>query len=132
MSLGKFLEVSVAAEDIVASLAFYEELGFVQAQVGEAWAHPYAVVTDGRLCVGLHAASVTEPVLTWAAPGLAARVSDLAEMGLEFEHVRLDESALNEVVYRDPCGHLIRELEARTFSPPALAPGHESALGYFE
>jgi hypothetical protein len=54
MLLGKFLEVSVYAPDIPASLEFYESLGFVQASTGETWSHPYAVITDGRLCIGLH------------------------------------------------------------------------------
>ena len=44
----------VHAPDVPASLAFYESLGFVQARVGDAWSHPYAVVTDGRLFLGLH------------------------------------------------------------------------------
>jgi hypothetical protein len=40
MPLGRFLEISVTATDVAASLAFYESLGFVQAAVGEAWPHP--------------------------------------------------------------------------------------------
>ena len=52
--LGRFLEYSIATPDIRASLEFYAKLGFSQAEVGEAWPHPYAVVTDGRICLGLH------------------------------------------------------------------------------
>ena len=48
--LGRFLEYSIATPDIRASLEFYAKLGFSQAEVGEAWPHPYAVVTDGRIC----------------------------------------------------------------------------------
>ncbi len=51
--LGRFLEFSLATPDIQASLDFYAELGFSAAEVGEAWTHPYAVVTDGRICLGL-------------------------------------------------------------------------------
>ena len=50
--LGRFLEYSLATPDIRASLDFYTKLGFSQAEVGEAWPHPYAVVTDGRICLG--------------------------------------------------------------------------------
>ncbi len=60
MPLGRFLEISLAATDVAESLAFYESLGFVQASVGEAWPHPYAVVTDGRLSLGLHGAEFDE------------------------------------------------------------------------
>ena len=52
--IGRFLEISVHAPDVLASLAFYEELGFSQVTTGEAWPYPYAVVTDGRLGIGLH------------------------------------------------------------------------------
>ena len=47
--MGRFLEYSLATPDIQASLDFYTRLGFSQAEAGEAWSHPYAVVTDGRI-----------------------------------------------------------------------------------
>ena len=52
--LGRFLEIGISTPVIRESLAFYESLGFVQAATGETWAHPYAVVTDGHLFIGLH------------------------------------------------------------------------------
>ena len=68
MPLGRFLEISLAANDVAESLAFYEALGFVQAVVGEAWPHPYAVVTDGRISLGLHGLDFESPLPTWVAP----------------------------------------------------------------
>ncbi len=69
--LGRFLEYSIATPDIRASLEFYAELGFSQAQVGEAWPHPYAVVTDGRICLGLHQAFGPAPAITFVKPDSA-------------------------------------------------------------
>jgi catechol 2,3-dioxygenase-like lactoylglutathione lyase family enzyme len=133
MPLGRFLEVSVAAADVAESLAFYEALGFVQAAVGEAWRHPYAVVTDGRLSIGLHGAPFeASPLLTWVAPDLRNRMAELTRLGLVIEEARLDDSGLHEVFLRSPSGQPLRLLEARTFSPPSLAPGHVTQLGYFE
>lgn len=132
MPLGRFLEVGIATQDIVGALAFYESLGFVQAQVGEAWSHPYAVVTDGRLCLGFHATDIESPLLTWTAPNLRDRLEELRARGIEPERSRLDDVSLHEAVIRDPSGLPLRLLEARTFSPPALAAGYESELGYFE
>jgi hypothetical protein len=88
--LGRFLEVSVAATDVPASLAFYESLGFVQATVGDAWSHPYAVVTDGRLHLGLHGTALESPTLTWVQPGLAAHAPLLQARGIDLEFARLD------------------------------------------
>ena len=40
----------------------------MQAAVGETWPHPYAVVTDGHLFIGLHGATVPSPALTFVLP----------------------------------------------------------------
>jgi len=130
--LSQFLELGIATRDVAAALAFYESLGFVQAPVGDAWPHPYAVVTDGRLCLGLHGLDFGEPRLTFVAPDLRTRLGRLQDLGIEVEHARLDEASLNEATFRDPAHHPVRLLEARTFSSPALEPRHESVLGYFE
>jgi hypothetical protein len=129
----RFLELSVTAASVAAALEFYESLGFVQASVGDAWSHPYAVVTDGRATLGLHGlADPAEPRLTFATPDLRARVDELSRAGIEVEHARLDDVSLNQAEFRDPTGLHVRLLEARTFSPPALDPVFETELGYFE
>lgn len=132
MPLGRFLEISLGAADVAESLAFYESLGFVQAQVGEAWPHAYAVVTDGRLSLGLHRQELEAPLPTWVAPSLREQLGALAALGIEVEEARIDDLALHQALLRDPDGQLLRLVEARTFSPPDLAPGHATLLGYFE
>ena len=131
--LGRFLELSVATAGVAASLEFYESLGFAQASVGDAWVHPYAVVTDGRMTLGLH--GVDDDIrhrLSFVTPDLRLKIDGLAALGVEVDGVRLDDASLNEAEFRDPAGACVRLLEARTFSPPALEPAYESALGYFE
>ena len=132
MLLGRFLEVSVHAPDVAESLAFYESLGFVQAPTGEAWSHPYAVVTDGRLFIGLHQSPFESPALTWVLPDLARHVPELQALGIDFEFARLADVSMHEVGFRDTSGQMITVIEARTFSPPALSPAHATELGYFE
>lgn len=132
MPLGRFLEISLATTDVAESLAFYESLGFVQASVGEAWPHSYAVVTDGRVSLGLHGAEFESPLPTWVAPSLRERLATFAALGATVEDVRLDDVAMHQVFLRDPSGQPLRLLEARTFSPPVLSPAHSSTLGYFE
>jgi len=129
--LGRFLEVSVRAPDVPASLAFYESLGFVQALTGDARPHPYAVVTDGRFCLGLHGAGDDDPTLTWVHPDLAAHAPRLEALGIELEFARLGAEQLHEIAFLDPAGQRVTLLEARTFSPP-VAPPSASRLGYFE
>ena len=130
--LGRFLEVGVHAPDILESLAFYESLGFVQARVGDAHGHPYAVVTDGRLHLGLHAVDRDSPSLTWIHPGLAAHARALQSRGIELAYSRLGEDGFHELGFHDPSGQLIVLVEARTYSPPAEGSTRPSALGYFE
>jgi catechol 2,3-dioxygenase-like lactoylglutathione lyase family enzyme len=127
--LGRFLEISVYTPDIQASLAFYESLGFVQASVGEAWPHPYAVVTDGRLFLGLHGAPMRSPALTFVLPELARGIERLRELGLEFDEERVGSDVFNRATFTDPTGLCVNVLEARTFSPPADI--RSSTCGYF-
>ena len=82
--LGRFLEISIGTRVIRESLDFYESLGFVQAAVGETWTHPYAVVTDGHLFIGLHGREIASPSLTFVLPELQLGVSRLKERGIEF------------------------------------------------
>lgn len=129
--LGRFLEFSLATPDIQASLDFYTRLGFSQAQVGEAWTHPYAVVTDGRICVGLHQHAIPAPSLTFVKPDLLKYLPTLEHLGMHFEFRRLGDDVFNEVGWRDSSGHLIRLIEARTFSPSKRHSTDNSQCGYF-
>ena len=130
--LGRFLEVSIHAPDVPASLEFYESLGFVQAAVGDIWSHAYAVITDGRLHLGLHGCEFDSPSLTWVRPNLALHAAALASLGIDFSFAKLGEEALHELGFLDPSGQMITLIEARTYSPPALAATPSSRLGYFE
>lgn len=129
--IGRFLEISVYAPDIRESLAFYEALGFEQALVGEAWPHPYAVVTDGRLSIGLHADYIREPTLTFVVPELRTKLAALEALGVVFDEINIATDTFNRATFADPTGQRVQLIEARTFSPPALEPQHASTCGYF-
>lgn len=129
--LGRFLEISIHAPAIQASLEFYQSLGFQQAPVGETWPHPYAVVTDGRLFIGLHGALIRSPALTFVMPQLAGGVEALRERGVDFDQERLGADVFNQVAFKDPNGHAVNILEARTFSPPHFDTVIATTCGYF-
>jgi catechol 2,3-dioxygenase-like lactoylglutathione lyase family enzyme len=129
--LGRFLELSLATPDIQASLDFYVKLGFSQAQVGDAWPHPYAVVTDGRIHLGLHQAEIPAPSMTFVKPDLIKQLDALERLGVNFQIRRLGNDVFNEVTWFDPSGHLIRLIEARTFSPIKRGVSETSQCGYF-
>lgn len=129
--LGRFLEISIGTPVIRESLEFYESLGFVQAAVGETWSHPYAVVTDGHLFIGLHGRDMPSPALTFVLPELQLGVARLRERGVTFEEERFGDEVFNRAQLRDPGGLSVTLLEARTFSPPQLDTPVESACGYF-
>jgi predicted enzyme related to lactoylglutathione lyase len=129
--LGRFLEISVHTPDIQASLSFYEELGFVQATVGEAFSHHYAVVTDGRLYLGLHARACPPLTVTFVHDDLAKHAAKMRVADIEFDAERFTSDSLHEAHLADPHGVRIAMLEARTFSPPNLPVNHQSTCGYF-
>lgn len=129
--LGRFLEFSLATSDIRSSLDFYCGLGFTQAEVGEAWSHPYAVVTDGRICLGLHQEAIAAPSLTFVKPDLLKFSDRLEARGVEFGFRRLGNDVFNEVGWFDPSGQPVRLIEARTFSPSKRLATDTSRCGYF-
>ncbi len=129
--LGRFLEFSLATPDIQGSLNFYVGLGFSEAQVGEAWPHPYAVVTDGRISLGLHRADIPSPMLTFVKPELLKHLALLEQRGIEFQYRHLGGDVFNEVGWTDRHGHPVRLVEARTFSPAKRAATDVTKCGYF-
>jgi catechol 2,3-dioxygenase-like lactoylglutathione lyase family enzyme len=129
--LGRFLEYSIPTADIRASLEFYGRLGFSQAEVGETWPHAYAVVTDGRVHLGLHGIADSAPALTFVKPDLLRHLEALERLGVQFELRRLGNDVFNELGWLDPSGHRVRMVEARTFSPTKRAPARNSLCGYF-
>jgi catechol 2,3-dioxygenase-like lactoylglutathione lyase family enzyme len=128
---GRFLEISLYAPEIRDSLAFYESLGFVQAPVGEALDYPYAVVTDGRLFLGLHGKGIASPALTFVMPRLMHGMEQLEQLGIELEDLQLGNEVFNRVSFRDPSGQSVNVFEARTFSPPQFETEPATTCGYF-
>lgn len=65
MKLGENLDVALAVTDLAASLAFYETLGFTP--FGEPYQepHPWLVLSDGRIHLGLHEYDRPSPLLMY-------------------------------------------------------------------
>lgn len=129
--LGRFLEISVHAPEILESIAFYESLGFVQINTNEIRDYPYAVITDGRLFLGLHQRPLPSPALCFVQAELMQHRARLHELGIVFDREQLSNDSFNELDFRDPSGLHIKLLEARTFSPPDIEAAFTSSCGYF-
>jgi len=112
-----FLELSIPTDDIQASLNFYRRLGFVELEAGEIRSYYYAVVTDGKIALGLHGSGPEEPAIAFVRQNLADHVQDLEESGIQFAFQELGFERFHEVGFYSPDGHLVRMMEARTFSP---------------
>ena len=113
--IGRFLEFSVRTPDILESLGFYKSLGFTELEIGDAWPHKYAVVSDGVLSIGLHERDFDSPAITFVQPDLARHARSMTDHGFDFTVMRLEEDVFNELHLRDRDGHTIIMLEARPF-----------------
>jgi len=129
--LGRFLEIGIRTADIRASVEFYERLGFTQAQTGDTWPHPYGVLTDGRVYIGLHQSRLESPALTFVLPGLAGHAAVLERLGVTLATINLDSEVFNELAFSDPAGQAVRLLEARTYSPADRPARETSRCGEF-
>lgn len=128
--LGRFLEISIHAPDVPASLEFYRSLGLTDAVTGDIWDHAYAVVTDGQVALGLHAYEFPSPALTWVCPGIPGAAAAIEAAGIELEFLKTGDERFNELGFVDPDGQIVTLLEARTFSPPS-GRVHPPAAGFF-
>lgn len=135
-TLGQFLELSVPAPDLGASLDFWLRLGLTEVRVNDIRPRSYAAVTDGQVVIGLHGTGLDEPALTFVRPDLARHARALVDAGTELDFMRLGDDQFNEVGLRTPDGHLLMLLEAPTFSvsddelpPPLIGRCTELALG---
>ncbi|HET9864703.1 MAG TPA: hypothetical protein VFP37_14760 [Steroidobacteraceae bacterium] len=112
--LGRFHEISIETADIAESVAFYERLGFSQCGTTDTWPHPYGVVTDGKLYLGLHQFRFPSPTITWVHPGVAQHTHVIEKHGIELAWKRVGDDAFNEVGFLDPSGQAVRVQEAAT------------------
>jgi catechol 2,3-dioxygenase-like lactoylglutathione lyase family enzyme len=128
---GRFLELGIATPDIAESVQFYERLGFSQLITGDAWSHRYGVLSDGRIHLGLHERPMPSPALTFVLPQLASSRQRLRAANFEPELAALGDDSMHQLRLRDPAGHAVTLLEARTYSPAARGSVAESGCGYF-
>lgn len=129
--LGRFLEISITTSDIRASVEFYERLGFSQCTTADIWPHPYGVLTDGRLFLGLHQYRFASPALTFVRPEIARHTAEFTALGIELAFAKTGDDSFNEIGFRDPAGQMITILEARTFSTNERGPRDLSHCGWF-
>ena len=125
--LGRFHEISVETADIAESVAFYERLGFVQCGTTDTWDHPYGVLTDGKLFLGLHQFKFPSPAITYVHPGVAHHALVLEKHGIEIAWKRTGDDTFNEIGFLDPSGQSVRMQEAPTHFA-AEADGRETSL----
>ena len=128
---GRFHEVSLATDDIRASVEFYERLGFSQAATTDTYAHPYGVLTDGTVYLGLHQRRGASPTLTFVRPGVAASLGEFAALGIALTVRRTGEEVFNEIGFEGPHGESVRVIEARTYSPAVRSLAEVSLCGDF-
>lgn len=129
--LGRFHEISIATADIRESVEFYERLGFTQAPTTDTWSHPYGVLTDGRLFIGLHQRKAPTPALTFVLPGVASQLATFESHGVALTVCRTGDEVFNEIGFLDPFGQAVTVLEARTYSPVDRESREVSLCGYF-
>ncbi|HEX9875906.1 MAG TPA: hypothetical protein VGC50_04570 [Gammaproteobacteria bacterium] len=129
--LEKFLEFGLPTEAIAATLEQFLSLGFAAVSVGDAYAYPYAVISDGRICIGLHEQPLAETRPIFVRPDLANHLPALRRQKISLEYLRLGDNEFHEIGFRDPSEQLVSVVEARTFSPPQNAGAGSSICGEF-
>jgi catechol 2,3-dioxygenase-like lactoylglutathione lyase family enzyme len=85
-----FGELSLRTEDVATSVAYWQQLGFKRL-AGDNKPYPWAIVSDGRVRLGLHqAARFSQPALSYFAPDMPDRLEQFRQQGLKFISTRKD------------------------------------------
>ncbi len=130
--LGQFHELSITTRDIRASVEFYEQLGFSHCATSDTWPHPYGVLTDGRIHLGLHDYHFPSPSITTVRAGVAASIPEFEALDIQLAFAKTGDGCFNEIGFRDPAGQMVTVLEARTYFLGDRAPQQQSLCGWFE
>lgn len=125
---GRFHEISITTPDLAASVDFYRSLGFVVGEVLPVWPHPYAVVGDGHVLLGLHQYKFPSPSITCVADRIDVARRSLRDAGVTFAFDIDEPQRFNEFGYRDPGGTMLTILERATHRGIA---SHTSSCGSF-
>jgi len=129
--LGRFHEISIETADIADSVAFYERLGFSQCGTNDTWSHPYGVLSDGKLFIGLHQFKFPSPTITYVHADAAQHAQVIEKLGVELAWKRTGEDAFNEFGFLDPSGQAVRVQEAATHFASENDAGQTSLCGDF-
>ncbi|NBU24109.1 MAG: hypothetical protein EBS39_00495 [Gammaproteobacteria bacterium] len=122
LPLGVFHEVSISVQDLAASAAFYEGLGWRRLPVRAVWPHPYAALSDGSTVLGLHQYRFPSPSVTCVHADVGAALAEHRDAGMVIAFAKTGPDCFNEFGFRDPHGHMVTLLEAPTHDGPAPAP----------
>ena len=131
-TIGRFLEFSVQAPDVLESLHFYKTLGFTELETNDIYSHKYAVVSDGELNIGLHEKEFDSPAITFVQQDLAKHARSMSDHGYDFSVLQLHEDAFNHLGFRDHDGHAVVMVEARTFHSSEDAENDSLCGSWFE
>lgn len=127
LPLGLFHEVSISVQDLAASVAFYEGLGWRRVPVRSVWPHPYAALTDGAVTLGLHQYRFPSPSVTCVHPDVLAALTAHRHAGMVIAFAKTGPGVFNEFGFRDPHGHMVTLLEASTHDGPPPADATDAA-----
>ena len=102
--VGQFLELSIAAQPLAASFEFYRALGFTSLPVSDSLPHPYLVLFDGTVAIGLHEREQDGTSLTFVRPRLRDYVRALRRLDIDLTYAHLADNEFNHVGFADPTG----------------------------
>lgn len=104
MDLGKF-SVSLAVEDLAASLRFYNALGFTK--IGGDEAENWVILNNGTANIGLFQGMFKDNILTFVPTDARSIERAMLEAGLVIDTPTKGTEGPAHLIFRDPDGNVI-------------------------
>ncbi len=131
MKLGENLEIALSVNDLETSLAFYKQLGYSQFSDPFAEPHPWLVLSDGDIHLGLHQYEQPSPALVYFSNQFKQVVDYLRRRDIPLIDKMEMEGQLISVAFRDPNGQHIGVVDLMGAQIPVPPIEHSTHMGKF-
>lgn len=131
MKLGTSLEVSLSVKSLPEALEFFNRLGFRKFNDPYDDPHPWIILSDGVIHLGLHQETLPSPSLVYFSDRFAECAAHLEQLGIPLVHRMESDGRVLALGFEDPNGQAVGVVDLMGQEIPAPVGPTELPIGKF-